>query len=115
LECVGLENRIQYRIQNKIAAILKFLKLAMYLFFMWRLDSRIMMGAIPFLRPLKGVALKIATFFVPNGTRFARCHFRARKSRAVDPDPLNPDPLNPDPGLAFLVNLDPDTDPDPGF
>jgi hypothetical protein len=38
--------------------------------------------------PLEGVALKIWTFLGPNGTLFARDHFRAQKSLDFQGPPL---------------------------
>jgi hypothetical protein len=38
-------------------------KLPMYLFFIWRLDLKILMGANPLLRPLQGVGHEISTFW----------------------------------------------------
>jgi hypothetical protein len=38
------------------------------------------MGGHPFLGPFEGVGPKISTFLGPNGTRCARCHFRAQQS-----------------------------------
>jgi hypothetical protein len=39
-----------------------------------------LMGANPLLGPLEGVGQKFSTFLVPNGTHFARCHYRTQKS-----------------------------------
>jgi hypothetical protein len=64
LEGVGPENHIkthnmQYRIQNTetAAAKLMYIKLPVYLFFILRLDSMILMGANPVLGSLEGVGL----------------------------------------------------------
>ncbi len=65
-------NRIrntENRIPGTAAAKLMYIKLPMYLFFIWRLDLMIVMGANPFREPLEGG---------PNGTRFACGYFRAK-------------------------------------
>jgi hypothetical protein len=47
---------------------LMYIKLPIYLFFIWRLDLMILMWANPLLRPLEGVGPEISTFLGPNGT-----------------------------------------------
>jgi hypothetical protein len=37
-------------------------------------------GGTPFLDTFEGVGPEISTFLGPNGTSYARCHFRAQKS-----------------------------------
>ncbi len=66
LDGVGPENHIkltkystEYRIQNTPAAKLMYIKLTIYLFFIWRLDFIILMGANPLLGPLEGVGPEI--------------------------------------------------------
>ncbi len=46
--------------------------------FIWRLGVMILWGQIHYSGHWSGWALKISTFLVPNGTCFARCHFRAQ-------------------------------------
>jgi hypothetical protein len=60
-----------------------YMKLPMYLFFKWRfrLDLMILSGANPLLGPLEEVK-------GPNGTRFARCNYRAPKSLDFQGPPL---------------------------
>jgi hypothetical protein len=78
LEGVGPENHIklatcttEYRIQNTAAAKLMYIKLPMYLFFIWRFDlMNLMGGQIHYLGHWKGWALKISTFLGPNGTHW---------------------------------------------
>jgi hypothetical protein len=52
---------VPYRIQKLI-----YIKLSLYLFFMWRLDFMILMRANPLLRPLEGVGHEIKTFLGPD-------------------------------------------------
>jgi len=54
-----------------------YIKLPMYLFFIWRLD----LESSHWTRPM-------STFLDPNGTCFARCHFRAQKSLDFQDTPL---------------------------
>jgi hypothetical protein len=64
------------------------IKLPMYLFFIWRLEFLDFDGANTLLGPLEGMGLDNLDFLGPNGTRFARCHFRAQKSLNVQCPPL---------------------------
>jgi hypothetical protein len=73
------------RFKNKSTAICKvhkvahrFIKLPMYLLFIWGWTWG-GMGGNPFLGAFEGVGPEISTFLGTNGTRYARCHSRAQK------------------------------------
>jgi hypothetical protein len=53
----------QYRIYNRAATKLMYIKLPMYLFLIWRLVLMILMGANPLLVPLEGVGPENLDFF----------------------------------------------------
>jgi hypothetical protein len=53
------------------------------------LDVWIWKGVNSFLGAFEGVGPEISTFLDPNGTRYARCHFRAKKVSISGPTPSN--------------------------
>ncbi len=67
-----------------------YLKFPMYLFFYVALGINDFWyrKKINYSGHWKGWALKISTFLGPNGTRFARCHFRAQESLDFQGPPL---------------------------
>ncbi len=78
----------QHEVQNTPGAKLVYLKLPIYLFFIWRLDLMIFIGENPLLDPLEGVGPENLDFLDLSGTCFAHGHFRAQKCLNFHGPPL---------------------------